>query len=105
MDTPIETIADNVSYFKCPIGNTIPSKTLSLHAVSKMVMLDDLEAATNKVRSGKWAKTDKLPYITPSGCFTKRKESEIVSYSGIVSIDLDDVDTGCRDAINRTAVR
>ena len=57
---------------------------MSLHAVSKMVMLGDLERATNKVRSGKWSKTDKLPYITPSGCFTKRKESEIVSYSGIV---------------------
>jgi len=89
----IETVADNVSYFNWPIGNTIPSKTMSLYAVSKMVMLDDLEAATNKVRSGKWAKTDKLPYITPSGCFTKRKESEIVSYSGIVCLDLDNINT------------
>ena len=96
----METIIDNVSYFKWPIGNTVPSKTMSLHAVSKIVMLGELEVATNNVRSGKWSKTEKLPYITPSGCFTKRKASEIISYSGIVSIDLDDV---CTDAIDRVS--
>jgi len=97
----IETINDNVSYFNCPIGNTTPEKPMSLHGVSKIVMLGDLKSATEKVRSGKWSKTDKLPYITPSGCFTKRKDSEISSYSGIVSIDLDDV--AGRDAINRVS--
>jgi hypothetical protein len=99
MDTTIETINDNVSFFKCPIGNIVPDKTLSLLAVSKIVMLGDLEEATNNVRSGKWSKTEKLPYITPSGCFTKRKASEIVSYSGIVSIDADDVNTDLKHVI------
>jgi len=98
----MDTIADNVSYFNCPIGNTIPSKTMSLHAVSKLVMLGELEATTNKVRSGAWSKTEKLPYITPSGCFSKRKNSRITSYSGIVSIDADDV-AGSTDAIYRVS--
>jgi hypothetical protein len=88
----METIIDNVSYFNPPIGNTTPEITMSLHAVSKLVKMGDLQRATNKVRAGLWSKTEILPYITPSGCFTRRMESEIVSYSGIVSIDLDDLD-------------
>jgi hypothetical protein len=92
MDTTIQTIEDNLSYFKFPIGNTTPEKTLSLHAVSKIVMLGELEKITNKVRANIVKKTEKLPYITPSGCFTKRTDSEIVSYSGIVCLDLDDIE-------------
>jgi hypothetical protein len=96
----METIADNVSYFKCPIENTTPEKTMSLHAVSRLVMLGELEEATNKVRSGAWSKTEKLPYITPSGCFSNRKNTQMTSYSGIVSIDADDVNTNLKHIIS-----
>jgi hypothetical protein len=100
----MNTIADNVSFFRPPIGNTLPEKTMSLHAVSRLVMLGELEEATNNVRSGIWSKTEKLPYITPSGCFSKRKNSALTSYSGIVSIDLDDVADGtdATDSVNTT---
>jgi len=37
-------------------------------------------------------KTKLLPFITPSGLFSGRSLSTIVSYSGIVSIDLDHID-------------
>ncbi len=87
----METIEDNLSYFKPPIANTVPEKTISLHLASKIVMLGELEEVTNKIRSGSASKTEKLPYITPSGCFYSRKADDICSYSGIVSIDLDDV--------------
>ena len=95
----IATINDNVSFFKNPIGNTTPEKTMSLHAVSRLVILGELEEATNNVRSGIWEKTEKLPYITPSCCCSKRKNSLITSYSGIVSIDADDVNTNLKHII------
>jgi hypothetical protein len=100
----METIQDNLSYFRFPIGNTFPKENLSLYAVSKLVLLDiDLKDATNKVRSGIWSKTAKLPYITPSGCFTRRKDNKIISYSGIVCIDLDEEGIGAAAAAPATA--
>jgi hypothetical protein len=88
----METIEDNLSYFKYPISNTIPEKTLSLEAVTKIVMLGELKNITKKVRAKVVDKTDKLPYITSSGCFYSRNDDDIVSYSGIVCIDLDDIE-------------
>ncbi len=95
----METIEDNLSYFKPPITNTVPEKTISLHLVSKIVLLDlHLKDVTNRIRSGSASKIEKLPYITPSGCFYSRKADDIYSYSGIVSIDLDDIDTAAATA-------
>ena len=73
----METIADNLSYFKFPISNTVPSKTLSLQAVTKIVMLGELKNITNKVRSGAVEKTDKLPLHHSFRLFLSRNDNEI----------------------------
>ena len=87
----IETIPDNLSYFMSPISNTDPYKTLSLHAVYSFISNGALDQLTIDLRAGLKKKNEDLPYITPSGVFSKRSNNDIVSYSGIVCIDLDDI--------------
>ena len=90
------------SYFNPPITNTLPSKETSLEEVYKMITSDDhLKILTEEVRSGTKSKDDDLPFITPSGLFKRRKLSELISYSGILSIDIDDINTAIRTSLQR----
>jgi hypothetical protein len=87
----MQTVLDNMSFFDPPIGNTTPLETLSLHAVYSKVAHEDFKQLTLDVRGGVSGKKIVLPYVTPSGVFSERSDKQILSYSGIVSIDLDDV--------------
>lgn len=87
------------SYFLPPITNTTPSRTTTLEAVYRMITSGTLKEVTGQIRAGKCSKSEVLPFITPSGRFKHRKMSEFVSYSGIVSVDLDNIDTSIRSRL------
>jgi len=83
----------NFSYFNPPISNTRPFYETSLEVVYNMVKGDEsLKKLTAQFRSGeKKEKGDLFPFITPSGLFKERKSNGLISYTGIICLDLDDV--------------
>ncbi|MEI8049562.1 MAG: BT4734/BF3469 family protein, partial [Bacteroidota bacterium] len=90
----------NFSYFKPPVtSNITPLKTMDLRNVWMIILSDELKAVTQKVRSGKASKTDILPFITASGQFRKRNLQDLITYSGIISIDLDNCDIGMKNSL------
>lgn len=84
---------DQFSYYVKPIKNITPCRTISLETVYNFISMDYMRSITRKVRSGDLKKYMVLPFITPSAVFQKRSLDHIISYSGIVSIDLDHVNT------------
>jgi hypothetical protein len=87
------TYKDNqlVSYYKSPITNIFPLKEILFDKVINIVKSDTLKQVTEDIRNGSKSKGDALPYITPSGTFTKRKDADLRNYSGIICIDLDNL--------------
>ena len=81
-----------MSYFTAPISNTTPLENMSMDRVYELIATDFLQPWTEKIRAGKAEKQKVLPYITPSGTFSKRQLSKLLIYSGIIVIDLDDCD-------------
>jgi hypothetical protein len=78
-----------VSYFNSPIKNITPITNISLAKVCESIKSDKLKQLTENVRNGSATKNNDLPYVTPSGTFNSRKNSELQNYSGIICIDLD----------------
>lgn len=78
-----------ISYFKSPIQNTIPYADISLEKVFQYVISDTLKQVTEGCRNGTKEKGNDLPYITPSGTFTKRSDANLKNYSCYICIDLD----------------
>jgi len=87
------------SYFLPPITNTTPSRATNLDAVYRIIASGTLHEVTEQIRAGESIKSEALPFITPSGIFRLRKMSEFVSYSGIVSVDLDHIDTSIKSRL------
>jgi hypothetical protein len=81
----------SISYFKSPIKNIVPYSDISLEKVYNVVKSDTLKQVTEDVRNGSKLKGDALPYITPSGTFKTRKDADLLNYSGIICIDLDNL--------------
>lgn len=81
------------SYFNPPITTKKPFDETSLEKVYHMVASDEsLRKLTREFRFGeKKEKGDLFPFITPSFLSKGRKLSELISYTGILCIDLDDV--------------
>lgn len=98
---PTNTVFDRFSYYLHPIANTEPFKSVSLITVYNFIKNNTLQQVTADVRSGSAGKNTDLPYITASGTFTGRKVSELQTYSGIVGIDLDDLDISIKSKIFR----
>lgn len=78
-----------ISYFRSPIQNTIPHTDIPLAKVHQHLIADTLKQVTEGCRNGTKKKGNDLPYITPSGTFTKRSDNNLVTYSGYICIDLD----------------
>jgi len=93
------TDMNNISYFKSPVKNTIPHSEISLSKVFEFIKSDVLKEVTEKIRNGSGSKIKILPYITPSGTFTSRKESGLKDYSNIICIDADHCVIGLKDTI------
>ncbi len=79
------------SYYKPPITNKIPEKDITLTALASLIREGrGVRSKISELRSTQNEEIKKkLPYVTLSGTFTKRKSEYLVEHSGLICIDLD----------------
>lgn len=90
-------ILPRFSYFKAPITNTMPAKEVTIIDVYHHIKYDFREqtAELRAIRDKKAArqfKANNFDYVTFSGIFRKRSDSDLVKHSGLLAIDFDHVD-------------
>ena len=86
-----------MSFFKKPITNKIPLMTVNLFQVYQAICSDyykaviiQLRAIDDKEEQRKF-KGKFLDYITPSGTFKYDDDRSLIKHSGILCVDLDDL--------------
>ena len=100
----------SLSFFKPPISpfitedgqfrtaTVVPSKSLTTQRIYNMIIDTDgqLAGLTKQVRSArdyKSAKVRLLPYVTPYGVFSERRNDCLVTYSGLIPLDFDHLES------------
>ena len=85
------------SYFKAPVSNIYPKKTLSLVEVYSLIkstpytsITEQLRAIQTKDEARKY-KASKFDYVTFSGTFEKRNDKSLLNHSGLLTIDFDHI--------------
>ena len=90
------------SYFRAPVTNTIPERKTDVVEVYQLIKGNDFIKATSELRSipdarqARKYKARSFDYVTFSGTFTKRHDKQLLSHSGLLTIDFDHV-TGLSD--------
>ena len=85
------------SFFKAPIKNTLPHKTVSLVQVYNAITGEYYKQNTEKLRSisdvvqARKYKAANFDYCTFSGVFTARNDKSLVTHSELMCIDFDHV--------------
>ena len=85
------------SFFHRPIRNVTPDREISLTELYDMVVSGYAKESTGRLRAiankdeAKTFKGNSFDYVTPAGIFAKRANSELVSPSGLIVIDIDDL--------------
>jgi hypothetical protein len=84
------------SFYLKPIWNTIPDKSISIYDLIDLIRTK-FEKETEELRGlkknekGKF-KTMNFDYITISGVFENRRDAELIKHSGLIIIDIDDIE-------------
>ncbi len=85
------------SFFKKPVTNSLPLKDITLRNAYDYIKGHYAEKQTNLLRSSKTdddikrTKRTMFDYCTFSGTFSCRKKDAIISYSGLLCLDFDDL--------------
>ena len=85
------------SYFEPPVSNIRPSKTLSLPRLYRRITGTDYQPVTEQLRNLEGAKEARqykathFPYVTFGGIFSKRGDKHLLTPSGLMVIDLDEL--------------
>ena len=83
------------SFFKAPIKNTIPHKTVSLVQVYNAITGNFYKERTDKLRSfndlkqARQFKASTFDYCTFSGMFQTRNDKALINHSGLMCVDFD----------------
>ncbi len=83
------------SFYKAPIRNVHPCKTLKLSEIHSLIKSDAYLGITNKLRSindpkeKRIYKANKFDYVTFSGEFERRNEDNLIRHSSLITIDFD----------------
>jgi len=83
------------SYFKRPVSNTIPSQEISIVDVYQLLKSDCFKNSTSSLRSiqdlkeARKYKAQNFDYVTFSGVFSKRMDSQLKKHSGLMALDFD----------------
>lgn len=83
------------SFFKQPVTNTTPYRSISLFDAYRAICGDYLKEQTMKLRrtsnqeENKWIKTNLLDFVTFSGVFAKRSDAGLTQYSNYLVLDFD----------------
>lgn len=81
------------SYFKIGVSCTSPTMDTDLVHVYALIRSYRLKEVTQKIREGRADKTKVLPSVTFSGTFDPRCKGGLVTYSSLVCMDLDKLDS------------
>lgn len=97
---PVNTVNEKAfafSFFKAPIRNVFPHKTVSLAQVYNAVkghyykrQTEELRSITDAAKARKY-KASKFDYCTFSGVFNSRSDKSLVKHSKLLCIDFDHV--------------
>jgi hypothetical protein len=83
------------SFFKAPISNIIPHKSVCLRQVYNAIKGDDYKERTQQLRSisdpkeARKFKAAHFDYCTFSGVFTYRNDKALIKHSGLLCVDFD----------------
>ncbi len=83
------------SFYKSPIKNTIPHKSVSLFQAYKYIVGDYAKERTEKLRSitdpkqARQYKASTFDYCTFSGVFNSRNDKALINHSGLLCVDFD----------------
>ncbi len=86
------------SYFSHPITNRYPTRTVDLTTVHELIISPTFKYVTERLRqlpprSPQCAdyKSSSFDYVTFSGVFSHRQKNGLVSHSGLLALDFDDI--------------
>jgi hypothetical protein len=95
LEQPDDTWDPRCSFFKAPVRNVFPSETLRLHQIFSLItskkykkVTEDLRAISNEKEARKF-KANNFDYVTFSGVFEKRNDSDLVKHSNLLTVDFD----------------
>lgn len=83
------------SFFKAPITNTKPQKTLSVAEIYQLIKQSEYKTITEQLRSipdskkAKAYKANHFDYVTFNGIFTMRNDNNLQKPSGLLVLDFD----------------
>ncbi len=86
-----------MSFFKAPITNKTPERTVTLLEVSKAIKSIWLEPQTQALRKitdeveARRYKGQNFPYVTPAGVFRYCNDQSLICHSGVLCMDLDHI--------------
>lgn len=86
-----------MSLYSQPITETASLSNITTFELYLKLKSPELSVEITKIRGAKdkneqnFLKSTHLPYVTPSGIYTKRNQSDFVEHSGIICIDFDDI--------------
>lgn len=86
------------SYYRRPVYNKAPHSEITLLQAYKYIISDRAKETTARLRSiknvdaAKKYKSNNFDYITPGGTFTSRKAEFLKAASGLIVIDIDDIE-------------
>jgi hypothetical protein len=85
-----------INIYDAPISNLVPSNSISICELYQKIKSDaELQQLTQRYRAlsdkeeQRKFKLGRLPYITASGTFSKRSDTDIIAYSNFICMDCD----------------
>ncbi len=90
-----DIVVRHFSFFKAPVRNTIPHKSITLFDAYNYIVGDYAKQRTEKLRNikdpkqARQYKASTFDYCTFSGMFQTRNDKALISHSGLLCIDFD----------------
>lgn len=87
-----------MSFFRAPVTNKVPEKSITLLEVAQMIKNPWLEPQTLALRQitdeaeARRFKGSHFPYVTPAGVFSYCADASLLKHSGVLCMDLDHID-------------
>lgn len=95
LNEPDNTWVALCSFYKAPIRNVYPFKTLKLSRIHSLIKSDDYKDITIKLRTiadpkeKRIYKANNFDYVTFSGEFERRNDDNLIRHSSLITIDFD----------------
>ncbi len=86
------------SFFRSPVKNTFPTGQLTIKQAHRLITSENYRSKTDELRKttdskmAKKLKSQSFDYVCFSGTFAKRSNDDLLSYSGLLTLDLDDLE-------------